>query len=139
MRETKSDLFRLRFGEVERAAGKDNTAFALRKVAHGKKCFAAGVVAHCDARTGGDLFTHVRKRQLIRKRDRIIVGGILEREREDAGIDQVCLMDTRERYGKYRADAEVERNERRVLARGPLAVICAADDKTLAGLFCARG
>ena len=60
---------------------------------------------------------------------RVVVGVVGEGQREDPLGDQVAAVDAREALRDHRLDAELERRQRGVLARGALPVVVAADDE----------
>ena len=84
-----------------------------------------------------DLFQHVRQRDVIEQVDRIVIRRIGKGQRDDTGVDQICLVDTRERLAQYGLDAQIQRNERCMLTGRALTVVCAADNYAAALLLAA--
>ena len=65
----------------------------------------------------------------------VVVGLVLEQERDDPLGDQVAPVDPREALRDHRADAELGRRERGVLAARALAVVVTGDDEASAPLL----
>ena len=82
---------------------------------------------------------HAGKLQRVSQGDLFVICGILEFQRQDARVHQVRLMDARKADGDDRADAQIQRHQRRVLTAGALAVVGAAHDKAALCRHGARG
>ena len=65
----------------------------------------------------------------------VVVGLVLEEERDDSLRDQVPPVDPREALGDHRPHAELRGSQRRVLAARPLAVVVPGDDEPSAPLL----
>ena len=95
----------------DQAAGEQDLALA-RASAAARAAPGRGVATRADstvARTSVD-------QPLVALLDAVVVGLVGEREREDPLGDQVRAVDAREALRDHRADAEVERGERGLLA-----------------------
>ncbi|PNY26225.1 Uncharacterized protein TCAP_03843, partial [Tolypocladium capitatum] len=82
----------------------------------------AAVAEHLVQPDGGDL---------VARRDLVVVGLVGERQRHDALLLEVRLVDARKRLGQHDARAEVARLQGGVLAGGALAVVVLGDNEPL--------
>ena len=84
-------LLGLLTGVQQRAACEQRVALALGNLTVRLKGLAAA-----DNRyllTVLDLFQHVRQRDVIEQVDRIVIRRIGKGQRDDTGVDQICLVD----------------------------------------------
>src|SRR5215207_7655110 len=129
-------LLRLAAKVLEQPAAHEDLALLGREVVPELDLVAGVAVAARDqVRAGLELLAQVRERPRLAdlRLAVVVVGG--ERERDDPLRDQVAAVDARERLRDHRLDAELQRGERGVLARGALAVVVAADDEPAAPLL----
>jgi len=75
-----------------------------------------------------ELFTDVFDSDSAVFLDGVVIRGIRESQRKDSEVDEVRLVDPRERPRDNDPHAEVARDECGVLPARPLAVVLAADD-----------
>ena len=62
-----------------------------------------------------DFLENVRQRNVVEQLDGVVIRRICEGQRNDAGVDQICLVDACEGLAQDSLDAQIQRNERRML------------------------
>ena len=65
---------------------------------------------------------HVRQRDFIQQIDCIVVRRIGKGQRDDTGVDQICLVNSCEGLAQYSLYAQIQRNERCMLTGRALTV-----------------
>ena len=79
------------------------------------------------------------KVQLIGLVKLIIIIGVFKGKRHNSRVYKICNMNTRKALCNNRANAQIHRHKRRMLARGALTVVTAAYNYALTQRLCALG
>ena len=119
----------------QRAACKQCVTLALGNLTVGLEGLAAA--NNSDLLAVLYFLEHVRQRDFIQQIDCIVVRRIGKGQRDDTGVDQICLVNSCEGLAQYSLYAQIQRNERCMLTGRALTVVCAADNYAAALLLAA--
>src|SRR4051812_9430737 len=122
--------------QLEQPAAQEDLALLRGEVVRERQFVARVLYADRDLVAARlELLAHLGQRPALADLGAVVVGGVLERQREDALRDEVAPVDAREGLREDGTDAEVQRRDRGMLARGALAVVLATDDEACAPLL----